>query len=120
MAKGKGIFGNDGCVRCGGCCVVFKIYEQYIPKEKIVSIGPKPVRLWKKAEIPCEHLKYDFEKKIASCDIYDNGKPSSCISFACYNGDLKGREEWISELIKAAEKLRAKGLENKIEINPSE
>ena len=50
--NGKGIWGNNECIECGACCVLY-----VIPGFK------------EKGNDPCEFLKYDPSEKKAQCTI---------------------------------------------------
>ena len=72
---------DNGCERCGACCVYFGVSEEYVPDE-IVILGSMPRREFKQAGKPCKHLS--FEDGLASCAIYDSpNRPEECQMFNC-------------------------------------
>jgi hypothetical protein len=82
---GKGIHGNDECVRCGACCVYFLIDEP----------GAKPFG-FKFSGTPCDYLEYNSETRKASCKTYDGRRPGCCKTFFC--GDPRfpeSEKEWL-------------------------
>ena|SRR3989344_4932513 len=90
----RGIHNNLECIRCGACCVYFRVKDDN-------------GNILKKAGEPCPHLSYEPETKIASCQINDH-KPIICREFTCAENSLvfiinQGRA-W-NELIQIAKNM---------------
>jgi len=84
---------ENGCERCGACCVYFGISEKYVPDE-IVILGSLPRGEFKQAGEPCEHLSFD--KGLANCEIYDSpDRPEECKIFNCQYFPLRPDAEEV-------------------------
>lgn len=117
----KNIHGSKGCAKCGACCVYFPIYEPYAPKDAVVLIGQKPLRLFKEQDEICKNLDYDFETKQASCRVHECDspeRPPACMNFYCGNCDREAREGLLEMSKRMVEIMRAHkaGLEVKIKV----
>ena len=69
----------EECRRCGACCVYFHI--------AVCNNG-----IFKKSGEACNFLRYDSEKKQASCTIHEGVRPEVCKDYFCGNSNERVRE----------------------------
>jgi len=75
---GLGIHNNSECVRCGACCVYFRI------------VGEKKSHgdYFKDMDEICKFLAYDKKTRQTSCSVHEGERPMSCRNFFCNNFEL--------------------------------
>ncbi len=73
----KGIHENYNCMKCGACCVYFRVrYEDG--------------EVFKRSDEICPYLSYDLETRTAACSIHDSDiRPSMCRDFTCWGFRLE-------------------------------
>lgn len=104
---------NQGCDRCGACCVYFRIED--VDRENLPLVSVKPVmKVISPGWEACEYLRYDADAKVTSCDAY-NDRPKDCRVFECKtNLSNTGREFVRKPLGDIAEKIRGLGKSGKV------